>query len=66
MTLFQDSSLSILQFHGDGKATDKCLQPHTRITLLAALSESIMERFFAKIMLVTFHYPTCQSVIHTK
>lgn len=66
MTLFQDSSLSIFQFHGDEKTTDKCLETHARITLLAAPPESIMGRFCAKIMLVTFHHPSCQSVIHTK
>lgn len=66
MILFQDSSLSIFRFHGDGKATDKCLQPHTRIMLFAVLSESIMKRFFAQIMSVNFHHPSCQSVIHAK
>lgn len=33
---------------------------------LPALSESILQRSFAKILLVNFHYPSCQSVIHTK
>lgn len=38
-----------------------------RITLLPTLSESIMQSVFcAKIPLVNFHHPGCQSVIHAK